>query len=111
MDVVFFDLGKAFDKVFHERLLETLNKHGISGKLLGVIGDWLSTYETAGMHKGQMVKLDISMEWGSAGSVLGPLLFLIFINDLCEGIHSNILKFAHDTKILKDVINSIAASR
>jgi len=53
-----------------------------------------------------MVKLDISMEWGSTGSVLGPLLFLLFINNLDEGINSNILKFADDTKIFKEVRNS-----
>ena len=40
--VVFLDLAKAFDKVPHKRLLEKLNKHGISGKLLSVIGNWLS---------------------------------------------------------------------
>ena len=50
-----------------------------------------------------MVKMDYSMEWGSTGVVLGPLLFLIFINDLDEDISSNILKFADDTKIFKEV--------
>jgi len=42
VDVVFLNLAKAFDKVPHERLLEKLTKHGIWGKLLGVISDWLS---------------------------------------------------------------------
>ena len=46
------------------------------------------------------------MEWGSTGSVLGPLLFLLFINNLDEGINSNILKFADDTKIFKEVRNT-----
>jgi len=50
-----------------------------------------------------MVKMDYSMEWGSTGLVLGPLLFLIFINDLDEDISSNILMFADDTKIFKEV--------
>jgi len=42
VDVVFLDLAKAFDKVPHKRLLEKLSKHGIRGKLLSVIGNWLS---------------------------------------------------------------------
>jgi len=42
VDVVFLDLAKAFDKVPHKRLLEKLNKHGIGGKLLSVVGNWLS---------------------------------------------------------------------
>ena len=42
VDVVFLDLAKAFDKVPHKRLLEKLNKHGIGGKLLSIIGNWLS---------------------------------------------------------------------
>ena len=41
MDVVFLDLAKAFDKVPHKRLLEKLNKNGISGNILNVIEDWL----------------------------------------------------------------------
>jgi len=42
VDVVFLDLAKEFDKVPHKRLLEKLRKHGIKGKLLSVIGNWLS---------------------------------------------------------------------
>ena len=42
IDVVFLDLAKAFDKARHKRLLEKLSKHGIRGKLLSVIGNWLS---------------------------------------------------------------------
>ena len=42
VDVVFLDLAKAFDKEPHKRSLEKLNKHGIGGKLLSVIGNWLS---------------------------------------------------------------------
>ena len=42
VDVVFLDVAKAFDKVPHKRLLEKFRKHGIGGKLLNVIGNWLS---------------------------------------------------------------------
>jgi len=54
VDVVFFlDLAKAFDKVPHQRLLEKLNKHGIRGKFLSVIGDWLSNRKQMVCIKGR----------------------------------------------------------
>ena len=53
VDVVFLDLAKAFDKVLHKRLLEKLNKHGIRGKLLSVIGNWLSNRKQRVCIKGR----------------------------------------------------------
>jgi len=101
--VVFLDLAKAFDKVPHKRLLEKLNKHGIGGKLLSVIGNWLSNRKQRVCIKGRWSKCITVWSGVPQGSVLGPLLFLIFINDLEEDINSNILKFADDTKIFKEV--------
>ena len=54
--VVFLDLAKAFDKVPHKRLLEKLNKHGIGGKLLSVIGNWLSNRKQRVCVKGRWSK-------------------------------------------------------
>ena len=54
--VVFLDLAKAFDKVPHKRLLEKLNKHGIRGKLLSVIGNWLSNRKQRVCIKGRWSK-------------------------------------------------------
>ena len=56
VDIVFLDLAKAFDKVPHLRLLEKLKKHGINGKLLRVIGDWLRNRRQRVCIKGRLVK-------------------------------------------------------
>ena len=53
VDVVFLDLAKAFDKEPHKRLLEKLRKHGIGGKLLNVVGNWLSNRKQRVCIKGR----------------------------------------------------------
>ena len=107
VDVVFLDLAKAFDKVPHNRLLKKLRKHGIGGKLLNVIGNWLSNRTQRVCIKGRWSSWMSVWSGVPQGSVFGPLLFLIFINDLDEDINSNILKFADDTKIFKEIRSSI----
>ena len=104
MDVVFLDLAKAFDKVPHKRLLEKLKKHGISGNILNVIEDWLKDRRQRVYIKGRWSGWIRVWSGVPHGSVLGLVLFLVFfINDLDQGIASNILKFADDTKMFKEV--------
>ena len=103
VDIVFLDLAKAFDKVPHGRLLEKLRKHGIGGKLLGIIGDWLRNRRQRVCIKGKQSTWEEVWSGVPQGSVLGPLLFLIFINDLEDNTSGNVLKFADDTKIFRQV--------
>jgi len=103
VDVVFLDLAKAFDKVPHQRLLEKLKKHGIRGKLLRTIGDWLSNRKQRVCIKGKWSGWEEVWSGVPQGSVLGPLLFLIFINDLEENVHGQVFKFADDTKIFRHI--------
>ena len=103
VDTVYLDLAKAFDKVPHQRLLIKLKAHGIDGLVCNWIKGWLS-------DRWQRVSLDgayssWSVERSPTGSVLGPILFLIFINDLDNNISSDVLKFADDTKIYRTVTN------
>ena len=87
---VFLDMSKAFDKVWHEGLLFKLKQNGIDGKLLALLGNYFSE------RKQRVVLNGKSSEWAPIlsgvpqGSVLGPLLFLVFINDLEDGIKSRI---------------------
>jgi len=102
-DIVYLDFAKAFDKVPHSRLLKKVAAVGIDGKLLQWIKYWLS-------DRRQRVSVNkVLSGWKKVisgvpqGSVLGPLLFIIFINDLENNLTSKICKFSDDTKLCKKV--------
>ena len=101
MDVVFLDFAKAFDKVPRERLLKKLHAHGIRGNLLQWITDWLTNRLQRVVLNGEFSSWIEVLSGVPQGSVLGPLLFLIFINDIDEAVLSIdiIKKFADDTKV------------
>ena len=102
-DIIYMDFQKAFDKVPHKRLLKKLEKHGIGGKVLKWIEEWLSNRKQRVVLKGEHSEWEEVLSGVPQGSVLGPLLFIIFINDIETGILSMLSKFADDCKITKKV--------
>ena len=90
---VFLDISKAFDKVWHEGLIFKLEQNGISGSLLKLFHNYLNNRRQRVALNGSFSEYS-SVESGvTQGSVLGPLLFLIYINDLERNITSNIKFF------------------
>ena len=102
VDIIYMDFQKAFDKVPHARLLKKLEKHGIQGKVLKWIEAWLKNRKQRVVLKGQTSEWEVK-SGVPQGSVLGPLLFIIFINDIETGITSTLSKFSDDCKITRKI--------
>ena len=112
---IFFDISKAFDKVWHKALLYKLSALGIRGQLLGWFTDYLKDRSQAVVLKGSKSSYLPILAGVPQGSVLGPLLFLVYINDITQDIESIIKLFADDTsmylglehtQIRTDILNS-----
>ena len=113
--ILFLDISRAFDTVWHDGLILKLKRIGIGGKLL----KWLRSYLTDRKQKvvlnGFCSSLLEILAGVPQGSILGPLLFLIFSNDMCSGLSTVPFLFADDTSLVafaknwKDVENSLNA--
>ena len=96
---VFVDISKIFDKVWHEGLLYKLKSMGISGELYNLLENYLSGRFQRVILNGQTSLWRPVLAGVPQGSILGPLLFLIYINDLPNELKSNAKLFADDTPL------------
>ena len=108
---VFLDISKAFDRVWHKGLLVKLGQLGITGSLY----KWLKSYLQG---RCQRVVVDgVNSEWRQIhagvpqGSVLGPLFFLIYINDIATDVNSDCFLFADDSLLLEEVSSPHLSAR
>ena len=94
---VFLNISKAFDKVWHDGIVFQLTQNGMSGNLLQPLRNFLNERKQWVVLNGQFFSWKNVNAGVPQGSILGPLLFLIYINGLTEGFSSNAKLFADDT--------------
>ena len=100
---IFLDISKAFDKVWHNGLLFKSKTYGVEGDLLLLFKNYLKNCKQRVILNGQTSASGKVNSGVLQGSVLGPLLFLIYINDLPDGITSMCKIFADDTSLFSKV--------
>ena len=102
---VFLNISKAFDMVWHEGLLFKLQSYGIEGSLLRLLKNYLTARQQRVVLNGQTSSWLNVTAGVPQGSVLGPLLFLIYINDLPDEITSSCKIFADATSLFSKIEN------
>ena len=99
VDIIYLDFKKAFDKVPHQRLLLKLKPHDIGNGIINWIEKWLIDRRQRVVVDGKVSNWKSVLSGVPQGSVLGPILLLIYINDLDDDITSKVFKFAYDTNV------------
>ena len=108
--MVFCAISKAFDRVWHQGIRLKLRAAGVTGKLLSWTRSYLSNRRQKVVLPGASSNWNFIFAGVPQGTILGTLLFLLYINDIVKNMGSNIRLFADDTSILIIVENPISAA-
>ena len=103
-DVLYLDFAKAFDKVCHKTLLKKLEGFGIQGNVLRWIGNYLDERYQRVIVQGKLSESELVKSGVPQGTVLGPVLFILYINNITEVLKNSAIKiFADDSKLIRAI--------
>ena len=103
IDCLILDFSKAFDSVAHQRLLYKMDWYGIRGKTNNWVKNWLTSRTQTVVVDGETSEEAEVISGVPQGTVLGPLLFILYINDIAENTSSTIRLFADDCLVYKNI--------
>ena len=103
-DLILLDFSKAFDKVYHSKLLWKLHQYGIGGNALNWIRAFLVNRSQTVVFDGEESRSVPVTSGVPQGSVLSPILFLIYINDLPDELASKVRLFLDDTAVYLTIV-------
>ena len=104
VDSLYLDFSKAFDSVPHKRLIRKVESFGVRGQLLTWIEAFLTDRQQRVVIQGSKSGWAPVTSGVPQGSVLGPILFLLFVNDLPDAVQSHVQLFADDTKLYRSIV-------
>ena len=107
---IFLDLSKAFDKLWHDGLIFKMRQNDVSGRLIKLFQNYLNNRKQRVVLNGFPAGYSTIESGVPQGSVLGPLLFLIYINDLERSIKSNVIFFAGDAMLFSIVNDPVISA-
>ena len=100
IDCIYMDFEKAIDKVPHRRLISKLHSYGIHSKIIRWITDFLEKSNL------ELLSMANFLHGIRQGSILGPLLFIIYIFEFCKDLQMKLYLYADDTKVYRHIYNS-----
>ena len=107
VQLIFFDISKAFDKVWHKGLLHKIKGIGIKESLYRWLEDYLTNRKQRVVLNGKHSSWQVIKAGVPQGSVLGPILFLIYINDIGQNLTAKPSLFADDTSLSKHIVDTL----